>query len=83
MQVPGGAVVRQAFSYAFAPESADVPVGYVPRLEFRRIDARPFEACGERVTPIPLKHSRFNVLGFRFADVAYCTDVSSIPDFSE
>jgi phosphoribosyl 1,2-cyclic phosphate phosphodiesterase len=37
---------------------------------------------GEVFTPIPLVHGRFNVLGFRIGDVAYCTDVSSIPDRS-
>ena len=37
---------------------------------------------GETVTPVPLEHSRFNVLGFRVGDVAYCTDVSRIPDAS-
>ena len=37
---------------------------------------------GERFTPIPLQHGRFNCLGFRIGDVAYCTDVSAIPDVS-
>ena len=37
---------------------------------------------GQRVMPIPLIHGRFNVLGFRIGDVAYCTDVSQIPDES-
>ena len=37
---------------------------------------------GELFTPIPLQHGRFNVLGFRVGNVAYCTDVSSIPDRS-
>ena len=53
-----------------------------PKLEFRRIDERPFEVLGERVTPIPLSHGRFNVFGFRIGDVAYCTDVSAIPERS-
>ena len=42
----------------------------------------PFEVLGERFTPIPLVHGRFNVLGFRIGNVAYCTDVSAIPDRS-
>ena len=29
--------------------------------------------------PIPLVHAHFNVFGFRFDDVAYCTDVNKIP----
>ena len=31
------------------------------------------------MTPIPLIHAHFNVLGFRIGDVAYCTDVNKIP----
>lgn len=75
-------IIRRAFAYAFAPGSEDVPIGILPRLELRRIDERPFEVLGQRVTPIPLVHGRFNVFGFRIGDVAYCTDVSSIPDRS-
>jgi phosphoribosyl 1,2-cyclic phosphate phosphodiesterase len=76
------AVIRQTFSYAFRPETADLPAGVLPKLEFRRIAADPFEALGQRVVPIPLVHHRFDVLGFRFDRVAYCTDVSRIPDAS-
>ena len=75
-------VIRQAFAYAFAPGNSDLPVGMVPHLELRRIDERPFEVLGQRLTPIPLLHGKFNVFGFRIGDVAYCTDVSSIPDRS-
>lgn len=76
------AVVRQAFSYVFAPGADDLPMGMLPRLELCRIDERPFEVLGEIFTPIPLIHGRFNVFGFRVGNVAYCTDVSSIPDRS-
>lgn len=69
-------VIRRVFSYAFVEEA---PIGFVPKLEFRRIAGRPFEVLGQTVVPIPLIHSRFDVLGFRFDDVAYCTDVSEIP----
>jgi phosphoribosyl 1,2-cyclic phosphate phosphodiesterase len=75
-------VIRRVFSYVFAPGSEDIPIGMVPRLELRRIDERPFEVLGQRFTPIPLQHGRFNVFGFRVGNVAYCTDVSSIPERS-
>jgi phosphoribosyl 1,2-cyclic phosphate phosphodiesterase len=75
-------VIRRAFPYAFDPINDALPVGMVPRLEVRRIDERPFEVLGERFTPIPFKHGRFNVFGFRVGNVAYCTDVSGIPDRS-
>src|SRR5262249_31432559 len=71
--------IRHVFSYAFGPEAESMSRGYVPRLTFQTIDEAPFEVLGQRVTPIPLIHNLFNVLGFRIGDVAYCTDVSKIP----
>jgi phosphoribosyl 1,2-cyclic phosphate phosphodiesterase len=73
-------VIRQTFSYAFTDEAA--PIGFVPKLFFKRIATDPFEVLGETVTPIPLIHSIFNVFGFRVGDVAYCTDVSEVPEAS-
>jgi phosphoribosyl 1,2-cyclic phosphate phosphodiesterase len=75
-------VIRQAFGYAFHPGAEDLPAGVLPRLEFRRITTDPFDVLGQRVTPIPLVHARFSVFGFRVGNVAYCTDVSHIPDAS-
>ena len=76
------AIIRQAFAYVFDPANDLLPVGMVPRLELTRIDERPFDVLGERLIPIPLRHGKFNVLGFRVGNVAYCTDVSYIPDQS-
>jgi phosphoribosyl 1,2-cyclic phosphate phosphodiesterase len=70
-------VIRRTFPYAF--EERDVPLGWVPKLRFHRISDEPFEVLGERIVPIPLIHSWFNVYGFRIGDLAYCTDVSEIP----
>lgn len=75
-------VIRQAFAYAFHPSGEELPPGVLPKLKFHRIAEEPFEVLGERITPIPLQHGRFNVLGFRIGAVAYCTDVSGIPDRS-
>jgi phosphoribosyl 1,2-cyclic phosphate phosphodiesterase len=75
-------VIRRAFSYAFHPGNDDLPAGMLPRLVFRRIDESPFEVLGEVLTPIPFAHGRFDVFGFRIGDVAYCTDVSGVPDRS-
>lgn len=75
-------VIRQAFAYAFHPGNDDLPPGVLPKLAFCRIDKDPFELLGERITPIPLIHGRFDVLGFRIGNIAYCTDVSKIPDAS-
>jgi phosphoribosyl 1,2-cyclic phosphate phosphodiesterase len=71
--------LRQAFSYAFSPDAASMPMGYLPKLVFRNIGDEPFRVLEERITPIPLEHAHFSVLGFRVGDLAYCTDVSKIP----
>jgi phosphoribosyl 1,2-cyclic phosphate phosphodiesterase len=75
-------VIRRTFPYAFASELQHLPYGALPRLEFRRIDDQPFEVLFHKVTPIPLKHSWYEVFGYRFDTVAYCTDVNEIPDSS-
>jgi len=74
--------IREAFSYAFARDADLLPAGYVPKLSIQPISEEPFTVLGQRVVPIPLVHSRFNVFGFRIDDVAYCTDVNRIPDRS-
>ena len=74
--------LRMAFDYAFndAPETH---AGASPSVDLHQIDHDPVQILGTKVTPIPLKHGpRFDVLGFRIGDVAYCTDVSEIPDSS-
>jgi phosphoribosyl 1,2-cyclic phosphate phosphodiesterase len=74
--------IRQVFSYAFSQDADTLPSGYLPKLAFHAIDERPFTVLGQKVTPIPLIHAHFNVLGFRIDDVAYCTDVNEIPKAS-
>ncbi|MGE3805910.1 MAG: MBL fold metallo-hydrolase [Gemmataceae bacterium] len=71
--------IRDICAYAFRPEAEQLPLGYIPKLAFQRIDEDPFTVLGQRVLPIALEHSHFHVLGFRIDDVAYCTDVNKIP----
>lgn len=71
--------IRSAFPYAFGPEAEGLSAGMIPKLTFKRITGEPFTVLGETVVPVPLQHAHFDVLGFRIADVAYCTDVSKIP----
>jgi len=75
--------IRRVFDYAFDPVGRQFPAGGVPRLAFRRIDREPFEVLGCRVVPVPLRHGRYDALGFRFNGVAYCTDTNEIPASSE
>ncbi len=74
--------IRAAYSYAFTPPSPDLHYGALPQLEFRRIGLEPFELLGVQVQPIRLIHGKLPVLGFRVGNVAFCTDVSFIPDES-
>ena len=71
--------IREAFSYAVT-EDPDYPSAK-PMLELIPVDGD-LELGGHRIVPIPLLHGRMPVLGFRFDGVAYCTDVSFIPDES-
>jgi phosphoribosyl 1,2-cyclic phosphate phosphodiesterase len=77
-------MIRRAFDYAFNERAARIPSGGVPRLRFERIaPAVPFEVLGQTVLPVRLEHGRHvEVLGFRVGDLAYCTDVSRIPEAS-
>lgn len=74
--------LRTAFGYAFVDEEG-THAGATPKVEIRSIDTQPFEVLGSTVIPIPMKHGpNFDVLGFRVGNIAYCTDVSKIPDQS-
>jgi phosphoribosyl 1,2-cyclic phosphate phosphodiesterase len=74
--------IRTAFSYAFAPLDPELHAGAVPQLRFERLGLDPLELLGVRVQPIRLLHGKLPVLGFRIGDVAFCTDVSHIPEES-
>ena len=41
-----------------------------------------FQLFEQSVTPIPLKHGNSDIYGYRIGDIAYLTDVSSIPEES-
>jgi len=72
--------LERCFSYAFRePDPASKL--FRPHLNRRFIEG-PIEIAGMKWTPIPLLHGEMPVLGFRVGNVAYCTDVSKIPDDS-
>lgn len=74
--------LHKAFDYAFngGPQTHK---GATPSVAMTLIDQDPIDILGATITPIPLKHGpRFDVLGFRIGNVAYCTDVSQIPEES-
>ena len=74
--------IRSAFHYAFRTPPPEAHPGAIPQWDLHRIGEAPFEVLGQTVQPIRLLHGRMPVLGFRFGNVAFCTDVSRIPDDS-
>jgi phosphoribosyl 1,2-cyclic phosphate phosphodiesterase len=74
--------IGKSYDYAFS-DHPTTHAGDRPMLALHEISLAPFEALGQRIVPIRLEHGpRFQVLGFRIGNVAYCTDVSGIPDES-
>lgn len=71
--------IRKSFDYAFT-ELEPTHAGAAPQLTFRPLGLEPLEILGDRIEPMRLKHGpRFDVLGFRIGNVAYCTDTNGIP----
>ena len=67
--------IAAKFSYALREPSDfwDLPVLSTNTVE------NAFELFGTKIIPIPLKHGRSEILGYRIGDMAYLTDVSEIP----
>jgi len=72
--------LSRCFGYAFNEPSPELKV-FRPHLVRHRIDG-PFHIGPMLWTPIPLLHGDMPILGFRAGALAYCTDVSSIPESS-
>jgi phosphoribosyl 1,2-cyclic phosphate phosphodiesterase len=72
--------LARSFGYAFKEPSPDSKL-FRPHLIQRTI-AGPFQIGAHDWTPIKLLHGDMPVLGFRIGKLAYCTDVSEIPDES-
>ncbi|HEX5081156.1 MAG TPA: MBL fold metallo-hydrolase [Blastocatellia bacterium] len=74
--------LRRIFSYIFEREHIG---GGLPQLVPHMIEGD-FEACGLRITPVPVIHGKGEVTGFRFcpagsdrAQAAFITDCNQIP----
>lgn len=74
--------LKTAFPYAFTEPHPELHKGAVPKLRLEKLTLSPFELLGMKVQPIRLFHGNLPVLGFRIGNVAFCTDVSRIPDES-
>jgi phosphoribosyl 1,2-cyclic phosphate phosphodiesterase len=78
---PGtGLVLKERFAYGFV-EQFDF-YGGKPDLTLEVVTG-PFDLFGRTVTPIPVRHGRTIVQGYRFGDLAYVTDAKEIPAASK
>jgi phosphoribosyl 1,2-cyclic phosphate phosphodiesterase len=72
-------VIRRVFAYVFHDGPTE---SSRPKIRSHIFDTDPFEAAGLTFTPIPIKHGSGPCHGFRFANAAYLTDHSEIPEES-
>ncbi len=72
--------LRRRFDYAFV-EPAPEPRVFRPNLRLKTIDGS-FQIGPVSWIPVPLIHGHGTTLGFRIGKLAYCTDVSAIPEES-
>jgi len=71
--------ICRSFDYAFKKKDG-LHRGAIPQLTMHTIGLESFELLGEKIVPVRLEHGpNFQVLGFRFGNVAYCTDTNAIP----
>ena len=68
--------LRMEYSYAFAKNKYPG----APEWEVHIIDNKPFEINGTDIVPIRGMHYKLPVLGYRFGNIAYCTDMNQIPE---
>ena len=73
--------LRQRFGYAF--EHTYKFFGAKPDLELREFDqSQPLHVAGEALVPVPINHGSLPIVGFRYGNAAYITDVKTIPEDS-
>ncbi|MEO8380081.1 MAG: MBL fold metallo-hydrolase [Acidobacteriota bacterium] len=68
--------IRRAFSYIW-DQSTQVGGGK-PQLQLEEVDGV-FSHGGVEITPIPVTHGDWTILGFRIGPFAYITDTNGIP----
>ena len=68
--------LRKEYSYAFA----EIRYPGAPEWNVHIIDDKPFTVNGVEIIPIRGRHFKLPVLGYRFGNIAYCTDMNHIPD---
>ncbi len=68
--------LRMEYSYAFAEKKYPG----APEWRVHNIENEPFTIQNIRIIPIRGMHYKLPVLGYRFGNIAYCTDMNHIPE---
>ena len=68
--------LRKEYSYAFAENKYPG----APEWDVHLIDENPFKINGVEIVPIRGRHYKLPVLGYRFGNLAYCTDMNHIQE---
>ena len=67
--------LKQRFAYTFSNYPG------VPRLDVREVAfGSTLDSAGERIRLVRVNHGKLPILGFRVRDLAYLTDVKTLPD---
>lgn len=72
-----GLELQTRFAYAFVQTFPHY--GVTPDLTLHTIEG-PFGVGSTQVTPLPIMHGSLPIIGFRIGDVAYLTDLKTIPE---
>lgn len=71
--------IKKAFHYAFEEQ----PYPGAPKFDVHAIDELDTLTIeGIDIHPIPVYHGQLPILGYRIGDMAYITDVKTVPDAS-
>lgn len=68
--------LKQRMPYCFVTDK----YAGIPDLEIIEIDCKPFSIKNIEIIPIRVLHHKLPILGFRIGDLAYLTDVKTIPN---
>lgn len=73
--------LQKRFGYAFNHDFSFF--GGKPDLDLHVVDPEASFRIGDvEITPVPINHGRLPILGYRIGDLAYITDVKTIPEAS-
>ena len=72
--------LRERFPYVFETN----PYPGAPRIDLHPLTAgEPLTVAGKTFTPVPILHGKLPIVGFKFGNSAYLTDVKYLPEAAE